>query len=286
MSSQRPPTSGKSLSRRSALRLGALGLASGSWAYGVEPNLLSITRKDIHLPRWPKALDGFRIAQITDVHFRPGQDDSLIEKLCIATNEEKPDLIAITGDFVTKDPSSLPECTRALAPLKAAHGIFASPGNHDRWHLRHYLLKREIEGTGMALLLNQGTKLTIKGESIFLNGLDSVWGGQLDPAKTWKGHKKTSPVISLLHEPDPFETLHREHPLDLQLSGHTHGGQCRVPVLGYAPAKVKYGRKYLYGEFAEGRSRLFVGRGLGTVAFRVRFACAPELAILTLRSSP
>jgi predicted MPP superfamily phosphohydrolase len=275
----------KRITRRSALGLLGIGIPSGAWAAAIEPSLLSVTRREISLPHWPKALDGFRIAQLTDLHYRPGTDDTLIARLHKALKEEKPDLIAISGDFVIDDPSSLAECLRALKGLSAPHGIFASPGNHDCWHFTPSQLKRHIEGAGIAYLENQGTRISIKGESVFLNGLDSFWGGHPDAARAWKGHLKNTPVLSLVHEPDPFEELHRTKPLDLQLSGHTHGGQCWVPLLNYAPIKVQFGRNFTYGEFHRGPSRLFVGRGLGTVGIRVRFACAPELVILTLRSS-
>lgn len=285
MSSQRTKINLKRISRRSALGVIGIGAPSGLWAAAIEPNLLSITREELHLPRWPKALDGFRIAQVTDVHYRPGRDDKLISKLHTALGEEKPDLIAVTGDYVINDPSSLPEFCRAIKGIMATHGAIASPGNHDRWHCNTNSLKVQIEAAGMSYLSNAGTNLQIKGERIFVNGLDSIWGGRPDPTKAWKGHQKDDPVLSLVHEPDPFDELYQSHPLDLQLSGHTHGGQCRVPLIGYAPAKVKYGRKFIYGHFQKGDSQLFVGRGIGTVGVRVRFACAPELVILTLRAS-
>jgi predicted MPP superfamily phosphohydrolase len=284
VSSQRPKINLKRISRRTTLGLLGIGVPSGIWAAAIEPNHLSITRKELTLPHWPKALDGFRVAQVTDVHFRPGDDEKLIAKVRLALALEKPDLIAVTGDFVIDDSSSLPEFARALKGLSATHGVIASPGNHDRWHCRSHTLKKEIEGAGMTFLSNAGTNLHIKGENIFVNGLDSIWAGHPDPTRAWKGHQKNTPVLALVHEPDPFDELHQSHPLDLQLSGHTHGGQCRVPLLGYAPAKVKFGRKFIYGHFQKASSQLFVGRGIGTVGLRVRFACAPELAILTLRS--
>jgi predicted MPP superfamily phosphohydrolase len=285
VSSQRSLSNPKKKTRRSALRLLGLGAASGLWAGGIEPALLSITHRTLSLPHWPRALDGFRLALITDLHYRPGPDDDLIEKLGPVLADTRPDLIALTGDLVTANQSSLSECLRVLRHLDAPHGIFASPGNHDRWQCSPSKIKKEIEGAGMSYLCNANTTLSIKGETIFLNGLDSYWGGHPDPGRAWKGHHRDTPVISLVHEPDPFESLHQAHPLDLQLSGHTHGGQCRVPLIGYAPARVKYGRNFLYGEYQRSRSRLFVGRGIGTVGPRVRFACPPELALLTLRSS-
>ncbi|MDA7888786.1 metallophosphoesterase [Akkermansiaceae bacterium] len=285
MSSNAKLESFKRITRRSSIALMAAGIPGGIWAGGIEPNQLSITRRDLTLPNWPKALDGFQIAQVTDLHYRPGTDDKLLTKVITALKDESPDLITLTGDFVIKDSSSLPELFRELKALSAPEGIFASPGNHDRWHCSPSQLKTVIEKSGVGYLSNSGTTLSIKGENIYLAGIDSIWGGVPDPAKTWKGHRKSDPVIALVHEPDAFDNLRENRRLDLQLSGHTHGGQCRVPLIGYAPAKVKYGKNYIYGHFQKDQSQLWVGRGIGTVGLRVRFACAPELVLLTLRSA-
>ena len=209
----------------------------------------------------------------------------LLDAVIAALKEESPDLIALTGDFIIQDQSSLPELFRELNVLSAPHGIIASPGNHDRWHCSQSLLLKTIEKSGVSYLANAGTTLSIKGEDVFIAGIDSIWGGTPDPSKTWSGHQRHQPVIALVHEPDAFDHLRLSHRIDLQLSGHTHGGQCRVPLIGYAPAKVKYGKNYIYGHYEKEQSQLWVGRGIGTVGLRVRFACSPELVILTLRSA-
>jgi len=285
MSSKPKLESLKKITRRSSIGLMAAAIPSGIWAGAIEPDQLSTTRRELTLTRWPKALDGFKIAQLTDLHYRPGADDKLLAKVIAAVEREAPDLIALTGDFVIHESSSLPELFRELKHISALHGIIASPGNHDRWYCSPSFLRKTIENSGASFLSNTGTTLSIKGEEIFITGIDSIWGGHPDPSKTWRGHKKHNPVIALVHEPDAFDHLRPDHRIDLQLSGHTHGGQCRVPLIGYAPAKVKYGKNYIYGHFEKEQSQLWVGRGIGTVGIRVRFACAPELAILTLRSA-
>lgn len=275
----------KVITRRSILGTLGIGIPCGTWAAAIEPNILSITRKEINLPRWPKALDGFRLAQLTDIHFRPDDDEKLLKKIGKALKEEDVDLLALTGDYVIEDGSVMPALCRHLQDFPAKHGIVACPGNHDRWHVPNHRLKDSLETAGVNYLRNAGTTLNIKGEKIFINGLDSIWAGHPSSAHAWAGHRGDTPVISLVHEPDPFDDLRSQCRVDLQLSGHTHGGQCRVPLIGYAPIKVKYGRNYLYGHYQKEDSQLWVGRGSGTVGPRVRFACSPELAILTLRSS-
>lgn len=274
----------KKFSRRATLGMLAAGIPSTAWAFLGEPDSLSITRKDFTLHNWPTALDGFRIAHLTDLHYRPGDDEELIEKVIAAVKKEAPDLILITGDYIIHEYSTFPELCAKLKELSAPHGIIASPGNHDRWYCSPRYLSMHLEKIGVSYLQNDGTTLHIKGERIFIPALDSIWGGHIDPARAWKGHRKDDPVIALVHEPDVFDQLHEVKQISLQLSGHTHGGQCRVPLIGYAPAKVRYGQNYIYGDFEKNDAQLWVGRGIGTVGLRVRFACAPEVSLLTMRA--
>jgi uncharacterized protein len=128
--------------------------------------------------------------------------------------------------------------------------------------------------------------LSIRGESLAVAGTDFIWQGSPDPERTLRGIPPETPVVALVHEPDYFDTLRAQRDILVQLSGHTHGGQCRIPFVGYTPKTVNHGRNYIYGGFSRGGSNLFVTRGVGTSGPRVRFACPPELVILTLRTMP
>jgi predicted MPP superfamily phosphohydrolase len=156
-------------------------------------------------------------------------------------------------------------------------------GNHDGWNARGEAVGRSFERVGIPLLINRNSVIRIRGEKFAIAATDRVWLGKPDPARALRGIPSGAPVLALVHEPDFFDEMSARRNL-LQVSGHTHGGQCRVPVLGYAPAKVSYGRKYIQGPFFRGESRLFVTRGIGTTGMRVRFACPPEVAVLTLRA--
>lgn len=270
--------------RRRFLATAALGVAGAfSYARWIEPGLLTVTEKDIHLPGLPPGLDGLVVAQLTDFHFNPEKDEALIAKAVAETNAAAPDIIALTGDFITESPAVLAPLMALLSGLKAKHGIYGVMGNHDGWHQSTEFFRREHRRAGMEFLVNQGSVIRLRGEKLFITGTDSVWSGRVDAPACWRGHRDEA-VLALVHEPDVFDFLTETQRIDLQLSGHTHGGQCRVPGIGYAPAKVKYGRRYIYGEHRKDRARIFVSRGLGTVGMRVRFACAPEVAVLTLRA--
>ena len=273
------------VTRRNFLRLMAAGTAAAfADALLIEPGWLTVTRCDVPCRRLPAGLDGLRIGLLGDLHFEPDRDDALIEAAIARVNAEKLDLILLAGDYVTSSSSVLAPLARILEKARASHGVFAVMGNHDGWHAGRASTRRIFEKSGISFLINQNSHLQIGGEKLAIAGTDFVWLGKPDPQVTLKGIARHTPVLALMHEPDYFDDMTARRDIMLQVSGHTHGGQCRVPVTGYAPAKVKYGEKYIYGHHAIGNSNLFVTRGIGTSGLRVRFACPPELAILTLRA--
>lgn len=273
------------VTRRNFLRLMAAGtagaLADAMW---IEPGWLTVTRCDVPCKRLPSGLDGLRVGLLADLHFEPDRDDALIEEAVAYINAEKLDLLLLGGDYVSSSSSVLAPLARILTNAKASHGVFAVMGNHDGWNAGRPLTRRIFEKSGISFLINQNSHLHLRGEKLAVAGTDFVWLGKPDPQATLKGIARDTPVLALVHEPDYFDDMTARRDITLQVSGHTHGGQCRVPVAGYAPAKVKYGEKYIYGHHATGNSNLFVTRGIGTSGLRVRFACPPELAILTLRA--
>jgi uncharacterized protein len=273
--------------RRKALGLLTAGAAGCLLeAFVLEPKRLSVTRRDIPVPDLPAGLDGLRVGLMSDFHFRPGDDDALVSHAVARASAENLDLIALTGDYMSNDPKVISPMLEILGGLTARHGVFAVAGNHDGWRGNVPGIRRQFESAGFSFLRNRNTRLHHDGATLAIAGTDFVWKGAPDPAATFKGIPATTPVLALVHEPDYFDTLRARRPIALQLSGHTHGGQCRVPVIGYAPRKVDFGRIYIDGHHARGDSNLFVTRGIGTVGPRVRFACPPQLVILTLRSSP
>ena len=272
--------------RRNVLRLITAGMAGSLIDAGwIEPGLLSISRHERICKQLPPAHDGLRIGLLADFHFRPDQDSELVDKVVAQVRREKLDLIALAGDFISSDIRVLPPLLARLEKLSATHGVFAVMGNHDGWAGNRAAIKRQFEKSGISFLINQHSLLAIRGESLAVAGTDFVWLGEPDPGKTLKGIATNTPILALVHEPDYFDTMNAHREIMLQLSGHSHGGQCRVPLIGYAPKTVKYGTKYVEGLFSNGSSDLFVTRGVGTTGPRVRFACPPELAILTLRAA-
>ncbi len=275
----------RQLLRRFCIGAGGAALSAAGYAHYVEPGLLSITRKTIPMLNLPPSLDGLKIAQLTDLHFRPGVDDGLIAKTVAASNQEAPDLVVLTGDYIVHDRMALQPMIELLKPLHAKHGLFAVLGNHDGWYAGESTVRQQMRHTNFDFLCNDGTRLHIQGDSFFIAGTDSVWSGHANPKAAFRGRKGNDPALALIHEPDFFDTIQQDHRDFVQLSGHTHGGQCAVPFFGYAPITPKYGERYLYGHFERPNASLFVSRGLGTTGIRVRFGCMPELAILTMKAA-
>jgi uncharacterized protein len=273
------------ITRRKSMALMFAG-AAGSLtnALCIEPSWLSVTRTSMDCPMLPPSLDGLRIGVLCDLHFKPDHDEPLLEEAVATLLAEKPDIITLPGDFIDHTPRVIAPMLRILSKLSAPLGVFASPGNHDGWNMDCMVLGRAFEKCGISFLINQNTRVEFHGESIAIAATDHVWLGKPDPVRTLRGIERQTPVIALVHEPDFFDTMTEIRPIALQVSGHTHGGQCRIPLLGYAPARVAYGRNYLEGAYERGSSRLFVSRGLGTTGLRVRFVCPPEIAVLTLRA--
>ncbi|MCX8496378.1 MAG: metallophosphoesterase [Akkermansiaceae bacterium] len=274
------------MNRRNALRLMAASATGvvfdGAW---IEPARLSITQQDVICKRLPSGLEGLRIGLLADFHFRPNEDEALLERVVQRVAQEKLDLIALAGDFMNKDPEVLGPLIARLKTMTANHGVFAVMGNHDGWNGNPTKIRRQFEQSGISFLINEHSQLSIRGDTLAVAGTDFVWLGKPDPARALRGISADVPVLALVHEPDYFDVMTRHRDILLQLSGHTHGGQCRIPLVGYSPITVKHGTKYIDGSFSHGDSNLFVTRGVGTTGLRVRFACPPELAILTLRQA-
>jgi len=276
------PNKKRFLTRRKFI-YGAMGLAVGD-AFFIEPNISHISTNKLKVPYLPSALNGLKVVHLADLHYKPDKDEGLLSSVVEKVNQINPDLIMLTGDYVDHDTSGIDPMLKYLAKLKSKHGILACMGNHDGWNANGEYFKTKFEKNGIQFLINENTALKINNETLHIAATDFIWKGKPDPIATLKGIPSSAPLITMVHEPDYFDTMleHRDH--YLQLSGHTHGGQCRVPFINYAPKKVKYGKKYIYGEYTKENSSVFVTKGIGTTGIRVRFSCLPEIALHTLKA--
>lgn len=263
----------------------ALGVAAATYAQFIEPRRLMVTHPTIEIGRLGGRFDGYRIAQISDIHMGSGMNRARLTRIVQRVNALAPDLIAVTGDFITHrvrwNPNDL---TAALQHLQAPDGVVAVPGNHDYKETGAIDIVRGVmRDCGMTDLSNRFTTLQRGVDRLYIAGVDDVAArrARLDLV-LHDLPDDGNPVILLAHEPDFADLAAATGRFDLQLSGHTHGGQIRVPFLTRLMMPT-YGRRYPRGlGFVDGMPA-YVNQGLGMVGLRMRFRCVPEITLLTLR---
>ena len=263
--------------------LAAVGLVGGAmWTLGVDPRQLVVRRVTARIPDLPAALDGFTIGQLSDLHAGRLVSEDCIRHAADVAMSLRPDLIALTGDYVWRGAENAETCARALSVLKAPYGVYGVLGNHDYWTGDVARVTRSLTDIGVTMLVNDSTRLEAGGTAWWLCGVDDVWSGKPDLETTLAGVPEQVFRLLLCHEPDYADTA-AEHGIPLQLSGHSHGGQVRLPLLG-APVLPYLGRKYPIGLQRAGASTLvYTNVGVGTTVPPVRLNCRPEVTHLTLR---
>ena len=257
----------------------------------IEPNRPRLIRKEIALRRWPSRLDGFTIALLSDFHYDAHFSVHPIRSAIEVVNGLHPDLIALTGDYVsvpwfgnsTKAAADAEPCAQLLQKLQATHGVWSVLGNHDVFADADRVTDA-LYAVGIPTLSNRSVAIEKDGARFWLGGVDDVLGGIADLPRALHGIPSGEAVVLMAHEPDYADYV-AGYPVDLQLSGHTHGGQVRIPFMRplYLPALAK---KYVWGVFKIRELMLYTNAGIGTVDVPVRWNCPPEITFITVRKSP
>ena len=269
------------VSRRTLLRTLAAGgggaiAGVGGHGYFWGRHQLTVTRATLKVSGLPAALAGLRIGLLTDVHRSIWVSHEDVAHAVSTLMAERPDLIVLGGDYVswgTQDHTYVGPSAEALAPLAAPHGVFAVLGNHDDDHF----VPAALGKIGVQVLKDARTRLTIRHEAIDLVGI-RFWTKR--PADVAAVARDAAPMSMLLaHDPRRLvEAAALKIPL--VLSGHTHGGQVVLPLVG-AVAAHKF--PIVAGSGRQDRTTIFVSKGIGTVYVPVRVNCPPEVAVLTLQ---
>ncbi len=267
---------------------------------------LKVERLTIAIADLPASLSGIKLVQLSDFHYDGLRlsESELLETIYL-TNQENPDLILLTGDYVTDDPTPIEDLAIRLKTLKSKLGIYACLGNHDIHESNsRRIITQALTKIGIRVLWNE---IAYPFGGIFpIVGLADYWSKEFTPAKVFTQLDDHIPRLVLSHNPDTAELL-KPWRVDLQLSGHTHGGQIVLPGLGSAPLVIQKLHRntpsYLHPwipflqecsyvlknwQWAQGwhqinRNQLYVNRGLGTY-FPGRLFCPPELTVITLIS--
>ena len=273
---------------RSAIRLGTLGLVGGGYSMLIEPSWIEFRTRELTLPRLPREFDGYRITQVSDIHFDDWMTESRLGGIVAAVNRLGADAIVMTGDFVSipaTSPLVADPLTRCLSRLSAPDGVFAVLGNHDHWN-NEQAVESIIRAAGLNFLCNSFLSIQRGDSRLHLAGVDDVMSGAPKLRTITDRLPSDGGAIMLAHEPDFADEVAACGRFDLQLSGHSHGGQVWLPIIG-APVLPPLGRKYPNGHYDIAGMQLYTNRGVGLLpvaGLRVRFLCWPEITTFTLRS--
>ncbi|MBO5145410.1 MAG: metallophosphoesterase [Lachnospiraceae bacterium] len=221
-----------------------------------------------------------RIVQISDIHYSDIVGINKIQKAIQLVNAEKADVIVLTGDYITYDDSYFNELTEELRSLKAQYGIYAIWGNHDYCGNMEGMRNR-FEEIGVNMLVNENRYISIGASGFWLIGVGSYYENDVDLQKAINNIPEQDMKILLCHEPDFVDNL-SEAQVFLQISGHSHGGQVRLPLYG-ALKLPPLGERYPMGLYSVNENYLYTSRGLGETDYKVRFNCKPEITIITLK---
>jgi predicted MPP superfamily phosphohydrolase len=271
------------MKRRSFLKLSLYAGAAtllGSYPIFIERNIVVINRYKISLPDLPESFNGFSIAHLTDIHYGLLVSKSFVENIVDRTNRLKTDLIACTGDYVHKRNTTeeIDTVWPILSKLRAKHGVYSVLGNHDHWadtERSIYWLDRSGQN-----LRHKCVSIQKRDDSIVLGGAGDLWEDSLNIDQAFSDSKESDCRILLSHNPDSVDQKFSSK-VSLVLSGHTHGGQVRVPLYG-APVLPVKNKKYSSGIISTPKTQLFISRGIGWAIYPVRFNCFPEIAVIEL----
>ena len=283
-----PSPAAARLNRRDVLKVGAcalLGVLGGiGYTSQIEPGWVETVTVIHKIAALSTGLHGYRIVQLSDLHY----DNiwmtwqRLLEVVQIA-NGLRPDLIVITGDFITdQPPNAQKHISTTLGRLYAPDGVLAVPGNHDYWS-GIAIIEAATRAAGIVLLHNEIR--TLQEGQLHIAGLDDVMEGHSRIQHTLKTIPTTGTTILLVHEPDVADRVAVSGKVALQLSGHTHGGQVVPPFSKSPPRLPPLGHKYPSGRYQIGKMIHYTNRGLGVVPPRVRFNCRPEITLHILSSN-
>lgn len=256
-------------------------LAAG-YGYGWERKWLEVKRVSIALPGIPEPFHGTKLIQFSDIHLDHYFDTEDLKQVVDVIAKESPDMICFTGDLVEDRTRSLSGAIQVLSQLQAPLGKYAVLGNHDYRSGEQSVVRSALSAAGFEVLDNRNVRVDKEGSTLYVAGVDDVLFGVPDLSRALYGvpHEKT--VILLAHEPD-FADEAASYPIHLQLSGHSHGGQVRLPIVGHVLTPI-LARKYVQGLYEVGPNKmlLYTNRGVGTTQLPIRFLCRPEITVMTL----
>jgi uncharacterized protein len=263
---------------RSTLATSLLAVGGAVYTTRLEPAWLKTERIRVPIANLPDAFEGYRIVQLSDLHVYEDTSEEHAHNAVRVALGLAPDLIVITGDFVSEWVDA-PRVLKTILPLTAPDGVWVIMGNHDHW-VDVDAVRQVISGTTIRELRNESIAIQRSGESLWLAGVDDIWTEFHDLSAALHDVPQGAPLVLLAHEPDYADEVYPLGRVSLQLSGHSHGGQVEFPFVG-APVVPYLGEKYVRGLRKLGDMWLYTNRGVGNL-MPIRLNCRPEVTEITL----
>jgi predicted MPP superfamily phosphohydrolase len=273
------------ISLASAVGTAAAGIAGFGYAHDIEPDMLEVVTLELTLPRLSPAFHGYKLVQFSDIHIDTGRTNDHLHRVVELVNQQQPDAIAITGDFVTHTNAAgiAAALVEPLRLLQSKDATVAVLGNHDHWTDPEGV-RLVIQRSGITDLSNTIFSLHRGNDVFHLAGVDDYWERKDRLDDVLAQLPEAGAAVLLAHEPDYADISAATGRFDLQISGHSHGGQVVVPFFG--PIVVPpYAKKYPLGRYQVGSMIQYTNRGVGMIAPTVRFNCRPEITVFILRAA-
>ena len=258
----------------------ALGFLLSVWAIWIERRWVKVRRMDVAIADLPAEFEGYRIAQLSDLHVGSFDPKSRALEWVAISNALEPDLVAVTGDLVTSGRGFYRDVAEALGALRAKDGVFVSMGNHDQSNNDE--LTRLVAEHGAIVLRNSSQSIRRGSAALNVAGIDGRAAVASDVTRTIRECAAGAPVVLLAHYPSAFSAAAAAG-ADLVLTGHTHGGQLGVPFLSQRWNLARLTGQRSRGLVYSGKTAMYVNAGLGTTGPPMRLAVPPEIALITLR---
>ncbi len=273
-----PPDRSRRRFLRSAALLGAMSIVPAKSVLW-DRRQVEVTTHDAPLNALPGSVDGMKVCQISDLHRGPYVSEEMLRDVTQSVMALRPDLILVTGDFVSVSYEYISSCAAAMDGLSAPLGVYGVLGNHDHWTSAPAVAQR-LKERGIPLLVNDSREIE---KGLWLAGVDDLWSGNCSVPHALAHVPSGAATILMSHNPALLDDLGQDL---LVLAGHTHGGQISLGWLTRVlTSKVTAGGRYMRGWYERGRSRLYVNRGIGVVGLPARFRSMPEITLFTLRQS-
>jgi uncharacterized protein len=251
------------------------------YVHQVEPSWIEVRTVSMPLPRLAPEFSGYRVVQLSDIHADRWMTADRLAKIVGRVNRLKPDLVVLTGDFVTGSAEEFSPNLAALSELHPVDKTLAVMGNHDVW-TNSLMIQGVLEAAGVQVLNNQVATLQRKSAQLSIAGVDDVWSKRARLDQVLAALPSEGAAVLLAHEPDFAEQSAATGRFDLELSGHSHGGQVKLPFVKRILPPLAY--KYPIGQYKVGDMIQYTNRGIGMSGLPLRFNCRPEITIFTLQS--